>query len=498
MHLPVVTPAQMAAADRATISAGTSGLDLMERAGSACTRAAVRLAGGVGGRRFVVVAGPGNNGGDGWVVARQLHDAGAAVRCILVGDADSVSDDARTNLDRLRTRPVPVDAWGGRFGAADVVVDAVFGTGMRGGLGGDSAAAAAAVNASGARVLAVDIPSGVDGTTGAVGGAAFAADHTVAIEAIKFGHVLDPGARLCGTVEVAHIGIALGEEAAALADPASAIASVPVRAVDAHKWAAGAVLVLGGSAGMAGAPALVSAAAFGAGAGLVVAGVPACVQPTVAALARELMTAPLPEADGALAVSAMDVVASRFALGRFGAVAVGPGLGRGPGTAAFVAAALATIPGPLVLDADGLNNAKPALLRARQAPTVLTPHEGEFTRLGGDLDAGSHRVAAVVEAATDWGCTVLLKGPATVVATPGRTPVVCRSGGPELATAGSGDVLTGIVAAYIARGADPHDAAVAAACVHGRAGALAGSEDRHPVAGDIADRIGAAEAEARA
>lgn len=488
----------MAAADRATISAGTPGLELMERAGSACTRAAVRLAGGVGGRRFVVLAGPGNNGGDGWVVARRLYDAGAAVRCVLVGDLDGVSGDARTNLDRLRTRPVPVDTWGGRLGPADVVIDAVFGTGFRSGLGGDPAAAAAAVNASGARVLAVDIPSGVDGTTAAVDTVAFVADHTVAIESLKFGHVLDPGARLCGVVEVAQVGIPVVDVAARLADPADAIAAVPLRSPDTYKWAAGAVLVLGGSSGMAGAPALVAAAAFAAGAGLVVAGVPACVQPTVAATARELMTAPLPDQGGAMAAAAMADVDRRFSLDRFGAAAVGPGLGHGSGTAAFVADAIATVPGALVLDADGLNNAKPASLRERTAPTVLTPHVGEFARLGGDVDAGAHHVTAVVDAAADWGCTVLLKGPATVVATPGRVPVVCRTGGPELATAGSGDVLTGVVAAFLARGAEPHEAAVAAACVHGRAGALAAGGGHHVVAGDVAAHLGAAEAEARA
>lgn len=487
----------MAAADRAAITAGTPGIDLMERAGAACTRAAVGLGGGIGGRRYLVVAGPGNNGGDGWVIARHLYDAGAAVRCILVGDAAAVRGDARVNRERLARRPVPVEPWRGALPPADVVVDALFGTGLRGGLDGAAAELAAAVNRSEAAVVAVDIPSGVDGTTGAVAGEAFIADRTVAVESLKFGHVLDPGARYCGTIEVAGIGIALDDVAAAFADPGAAIEAVPLREPGTNKWSVGAVLVLGGSAGMGGAPSLVSGAALRAGAGLVVAGVPRCEQPTVAASARELMTVGLPDSDGHMAASAMDAVAHRFPPARFGAVALGPGLGRGGGTAQFVAAALDSVAVPLVLDADGLNNAKPADLRARAAPMVLTPHEGEFARLGGDLGAGSHRVAAVIDAASDWGATVLLKGPATVVATPGRTPVVCRTGGPELATAGSGDVLTGLVAAYIARGADPHDAAVAAACVHGRAGALAADATPHVVAGDVAARLGDAEAEAR-
>lgn len=497
MHLPVLTPAQMAAADRATIEAGTPGIELMERAGAACTRAAVRLAGGVGGCRFLVVAGPGNNGGDGWVVARHLYDAGAAVRCILVGDVDAIRGDARVNLERLSQRPVPVDPWRGVLPPADVVVDAVFGTGMRGGLTGGAAEVAAAVNRSAATVLAVDIPSGVDGTTAAVDGEVFVADHTVAIESLKFGHVLEPGARCCGTVEVAGVGIALGATAATFADPETAIAAVPLRDPGANKWSVGAVLVLGGSAGMAGAVSLVSAAAFGAGAGLVVAGVPECVQPTVAASAREHMVVGLPAAGGVVAASALAEMERRFAPARFGAVALGPGLGRGGGTRQFVAGALERVPGPLVLDADGLNNAKPAELRARDSQTVLTPHDGEFARLGGEIGAGSHRVADVVDAASDWGATVLLKGPTTVVATPGRHPVLCRSGGPELATAGSGDVLTGVVAAYMARGAHPHDAAVAAACIHGRAGALAAGAGNAIVSGDVAAQVGAAEAEVR-
>jgi len=487
----------MGAADRATIEAGTPGLVLMERAGAACTRAGIALAGGVGGRAFTVLAGPGNNGGDGFVVARRLYDAGASVEVLLVGDARRIGGDALVNLERLRTRPVPVRQWSGAVGDADVVVDALFGTGFRGALDGDAAAAAQEVGASSARVMAVDIPSGVDGLTGAVEGTVLTADVTVAIQSLKLGHVLDPGARSCGTVEVCDIGIGTADRAAEMADLGTAVAAVPLRSPDANKWSAGAVMVLGGSAAMAGAPGIVADAALRAGAGLVVAGVPATVAPVVASYRREVMTVALPQDDGRLTAAAMAEADSSFALGRFGAVAIGPGLARGSTVTEFVGSALQVVPCPVVLDADGLNAVSAAVLRERADGLVVTPHEGEFARLGGDLGAAAHRVDAVARAAEDWGCTVLLKGPATVVASPGRVPTVCRYGGAELATAGSGDALTGVLAAYPARGADLHEAAVAAACVHARAGALAAADGRNVVAGDIAGFFGAVEAGAR-
>lgn len=504
---PVLTPQQMADADAATIAAGTPGAVLMERAGAACTTAVLRRAGGIVGRRFVVVAGGGNNGGDGWVVARRLRRAGASVRTVFAGDVarlDAVRGDAAGALAAWRAAGGHAECWDGTLPGADVVIDAVFGTGFRGAAEGTAASvidAVRAARAAGATVVSLDIPSGVDGATGAVDGPAVTADVTVAIQARKCAHVLEPGACHAGAVEVVDIGIdttVVGPPAAVLADPRAAVAAVPPRAPDAHKWSAGAVCVLGGSVGMSGAPRLAAHAAARAGAGLVVAAVPAAVRTEVASGFAELMTVGCDTMDAA-------TVAHLPRRDRFSAFAVGPGLGAAaPGTdpAALVAALVDAVDVPVVLDADALNALGvegAASLLGRRAPVVCTPHDGEFARLtGAAADApGASRIDTTRDAARRWGVTVVRKGPATVVASPDGEVTVCRSGGAELATAGSGDTLTGVIAAFAARGAAPCAAAVAAVCVHGRAGALAAADGRWVLASDLHDHLGTAERELR-
>jgi hydroxyethylthiazole kinase-like uncharacterized protein yjeF len=505
---PVLTPRQMADADAATIAAGTPGAVLMERAGAACTTALLRRTGGVTGRRFVVVAGGGNNGGDGWVVARRLRRMGAAVRTVFAGDParlDAVRGDAAGALATWRAAGGHPECWNGALPDADVVVDAVFGTGFHGAADGTPAAvidAVCAARAAGATVVSLDIPSGVDGATGAVDGPAVTADLTVAIQACKCAHVLDPGAGHAGDVEVVDIGIdttVVGPPAAELADPHAAVAAVPPRAHDAHKWSAGAVCVIGGSVGMSGAPQLTAHAAARAGAGLVVAVVPDAVRTEVAGAFAELMTVGCDTIDAA-------TVAHLPRRDRFAAFAVGPGLGPagdGADPAALVRSLLDAVDVPVVLDADALNALGAdgvATLGGHRAPVICTPHDGEFAR----LDAGSaddtvrSRIDVTRDAARRWGVTLVRKGPATVVASPHGGVTVCRSGGPELATAGSGDTLTGVIAAYAARGATPHAAAVAAVCVHGRAGAAAAADGRWVLASDLHDHLGAVERELRA
>ncbi len=486
----------MAEADAATIAAGTPGELLMERAGRACLLEAVRLAGGIGGKRFVVLAGPGNNGGDGFVIARLLAHQRAWVRCYFVGDVEKVSGDAALNLERLRRAGLEPRPFEGDFEAADVVIDAIFGTGFKGALEGEAAVAAIAINRSNARVLAVDIPSGVNGTSGEIEGTAVRADKTVAIQAIKPGLLLEPGSELAGDVVCKDIGIDTPRDItdAYVADPALAVTSLPMREPNTHKWAVGSVLVIAGSVGMSGAPAMVSLAAFKAGAGLVVCATPGEVQPLVAEEMPELMTIPLASDDGKLTATALDEIEM---VKRFGCVALGPGIGRSHAVDELVHRALVEIEQPLVLDADGLNAISGDALRERTAPTVITPHDGEFARLGGDLTAGENRIAVAKNCADDWGVTLLLKGSTTIVATPGRSPKVCTMGGPELATAGSGDTLTGTIAAFVARGVEPHDAAVAAACVHQMAGKLAASAGEWITATDVGRELGFAEFELR-
>lgn len=465
----------------------------MERAGSSCHREAVALAGGVYGRRFCVIAGPGNNGGDGFVVARLLRRAGALVRCVLAADSSArgrISGDAALNLVRMEAVGVPLEDFTGHLPTCDVVIDAVFGTGFAGAAHGVAGEVMSAIPA-GAVVLSVDIPSGVDGSTGMVTGPAVRADVTVAIQALKVGHVLEPGAGRSGRLVVADIGIEVDEVDASLSDPHEAVGGLPERDRLAHKWSAGSVLVLGGSPGMGGAPTLSSLAAARSGAGLVSACVPQPVQSQVAGAVPEVMVVPLPcDEVGRLTEASFEHVPRPQ---RFDSLAVGPGLGRSEGVSRFVRKAMRELSQPMVLDADGLNAVCGEDLRARAGPTVITPHGGEFARLCGDLAEQDSRIAAAALAAAQWDVTVLLKGPSTIVASPGRRPVVCRGGGAELATAGTGDTLTGIVAAFLARGAGPHEAAVAAVAVHAEAGRLAAADGRWVSAIDLHEFLGTAE-----
>ncbi|MFI5047659.1 MAG: NAD(P)H-hydrate dehydratase [Acidimicrobiia bacterium] len=455
----ILTPAAMAEADARTIAAGTPVDVLMERAGRAVAWASRRLVGGCYGRRAVVVCGKGNNGGDGLVAARVLRGWGMRVETVeLAGPVE------RAVVARAIAR-------------ADLVIDAMYGTGFRGALDGDAAWLAGEIGASPAVVIAVDIPSGIDGATGAASGAAVAADLTVTFAARKPGVVFEPGRSLSGAVEVADIGISVDDDlvGAVSLDRVDVLELVPPRSAVAHKWAA-AVMVVGGSGGMTGAPMLASDAAMRAGSGMVVCGLPGDDAAQRAA-GGVVITRALPALDdGALAVDAVDAVLSQ--LERFRVLALGPGLGRHPDTQRAVRELLAHTEIPIVLDADGLNalDGRVHLLANRAeggAVTVVTPHDGEYRRLTG-ADVGADRVAAARSLADRSNAVVLLKGPTTVVAAPGVDPVYLNPTGTQLlATAGTGDVLTGVVAAFIARGAALPEAAAAAAWAHGRAAELA-------------------------
>jgi NAD(P)H-hydrate epimerase len=450
----VVTPEEMARADQRTIESGTAASVLMHRAGRAVAWETRRVAGGCYGKRAVVVCGKGNNGGDGLVTADALARWG--MRPFVVELASGVD---RPALARALAR-------------ADVVVDAMYGTGFRGALEGDAAWCADEIGARGVPVVAVDIPSGVDGLTGAVQGTAVHATTTVTFAARKTGLVFEPGRAHAGRVTVADIGIEVSGDdpgAVTMFEAADVAAALPARRPDAHKWMAG-VLVVGGSGGMTGAPMFVSHAAMRAGAGIVWCGLPGEGAARDAS-GSEVITRVLPVTpDGALAPEARDAVLAILA--RFKALALGPGLGADPAIGSTVFALVAEARVPMVLDADGLNalNGELRQLRGRDtlgAPTVLTPHEGEYARLAGE-PVGDDRVAAARRLAERSACVVLLKGPGTVVADPSGRVVVNPTGNAALATAGSGDVLTGIVAAFLARGMPAFDAAACAAWVHGR------------------------------
>ena len=467
---PVLTPAEMGEADRRTIAAGTPVDVLMERAGRAVAWTVRREMGGTYGRRAVVVCGKGNNGGDGHVAARALREWGVRVDVFtLDGGVD------RQLCERALLR-------------ADAFVDAMFGTGFRGALDGDAAWVARAVDAVLGPCVAIDIPSGVNGQTGAVEGEAVHASHTVTFSALKPGLVFQPGAGHAGEVEVADIGIDLGDPSVFVPELLDLALALPERAPDAHKWLSGA-LVVGGSGGMTGAPSFVSHAAMRAGAGIVWCGVPG-EEAAARASGTEVITKALPSTpDGALDEPAAAEVLK--AADRFRALVLGPGLGRDDRTAAAVRRIVAEAPVPLVLDADGLNALAGDVgpLRARSAPTVLTPHAGEYVHLAGEK-VGTDRLSAARRLAERANAVVLLKGPGEVIADGATRAAINTTGGPWLATGGTGDVLSGIIGGFLARGAEPFWAAAAGAFTHGRAADVAGHTGL--VAGDLIAALPAA------
>jgi len=457
---PILTPVEMAEADRRTIEAGTPVEVLMDRAGHAVAWAVRQRLGGIYGKRAVVVCGKGNNGGDGLVVARVLEGWGVGVDVFELEHGMAQSDFERA------------------VGRADVLIDGMFGTGFRGSLEGD--AALVARHSGSIPTVAIDIPSGVDGSTGAVSGDAVRALATVAFAAVKPGVCFEPGRSLAGEVTVAEIGIDVGRPHLGLTEHDDVRVWIGAQDAVTNKWKSG-LLVIGGSGGMTGAPMMVSHAAMRTGAGIVWCGVPG--QDTAAAASgTEVITKAMPAtSDGALSGVPDDL---RQAFGRFTAAAVGPGLGTAGDTATVVHELVRTIPVAMVLDADGLNAfaGRPEALRERPAATVLTPHEGEYARLMGEA-VGDDRVAAARKLADSTGCIALLKGPGTVIAAPDGKAAVNPVDGPWLGTAGSGDVLTGIIGGLLAKGLDAFDAAAAGAFLHGRAADVAGHTGL--VAGDL-------------
>ncbi|GAC1314810.1 MAG: NAD(P)H-hydrate dehydratase [Acidimicrobiales bacterium] len=434
---PVVTVAEMRAADA---DAPVPAAILIDRAGRAVANRAMQIVGGAYGTRIVVVAGKGNNGADGRAAARVLTSRGARVAIVEPG-AD-----------------VPA--------GADLVIDGAFGTGFRGSYRAPTTAAP---------VLAIDIASGVDGDTGAAGDGAVTAAATVTMAARKPGLLLGDGPARSGAVTVADIGLPVAARAHLVED--CDLGWIPARARDTHKWTR-AVWVVAGSPGMRGAPALCVRAAQRAGAGMVRVGSPG------------LLASEHPAGE-AVAVGLADCGWEDTVLGeldRFRALVVGPGLGRADATATAVRRLVERAGLPVVVDADGLHAlGQPGALRAAgEAPVVLTPHDGEFTRLAGHAP-GPDRIAAGRALAARTGAVVLLKGPTTVVAEPDGRVLLAAAGDARLATAGTGDVLAGVVGAFLAAGVPAFEAAALAAHVHGRAAARGRRVGL--VAGDLPDLL---------
>ena len=470
-------PERMRATDAWAIEErGIPGIELMERAGRGLADLVAEV---VPSGTIAVACGKGNNGGDGYVAARLLREGGRDVRVLAVARVEELRGDARASAERVSDIE-PFDAR--RLEGCAGAVDALLGTGFSGVPHGPVAEAIAALNAAGAVVVAADVASGVDAASGMVEGDAVRAAATATFAAAKPGLWIDPGKSRTGAVRVVDIGIPPGapvpEPDVGLIEDAPLLAALPSRAAGWTKFTSGHVLVAGGSRGLTGAPSLAAEAAQRAGAGYVTACVPASLQTIFEIRLLEVMTRGLPDDDGAHTAAGVDAVLELAQRG--GALVVGPGIGRTDGAFAFARELLARAEVPVVLDADGLNAHAGDLgaLATRPAPTILTPHEGELARL---LDTDSDAVKArrlehVRAAAAAAQAIVLLKGDDTLVAEPGGLVAVSPGATGALATAGTGDVLSGVIAAVLSRGLDPFMAACAGVRLHARAGIRAAHE----------------------
>lgn len=489
--MKVSTAAEMREIDRRAIQEfGIPGAALMENAGGEVARKVAGIVGPLTDKLVCIFTGKGNNGGDGFVAARHLTGRGARVKVFLLGAAEGVTGDARIHLDVWRNMGGDIieineerDWDKAKFAVAfaDCLVDALLGTGFHGETGGHLAEAINIMNTGKKPVVAVDIPSGIDADTGQARGAAVRASHTVTFALSKPGLLLHPGASHAGEITVADIGMPAGlllaEEIRQNAITAGVVKGMfPRRPPEAHKGLNGRVAIVAGSTGLTGAAALAAQAAVRTGAGLVTLGVAASLYPLLAVKLTEVMAKPLPETEsGVIGLAAADSIAELTSA--CDVLAIGPGLGQAADTQAMVRKIVREAKCPLVIDADALNALAgyTDILQESEALAVLTPHPGEMARLTGLSVAAINgdRIAAARAAAARWGAIVVLKGAGTVVAFPDEEVYINTTGNAGLATGGTGDVLTGVIAALIAQGLSSHDAAVAGAYLQGLAGDIA-------------------------
>jgi len=506
----VATPDQMREADRITIAGGFEGRRLMERAGEGATAFIHEWMDDLGQEVAHVFCGKGSNGGDGFVVARLLAERGIEVRTFVTADLSEIGGDARAALDDLLATGAEVTtlrttddvaALESVIDRADVVVDALLGTGFEGTLRDPIAALVTFLDGAPVDRIALDIPSGVNGRTGAVEGPAVHADATVTFALPKVGLLLHPGRSHAGEIHVVDIGIraetldevgvrqrvATGEDLHSL---------LPRRAPDAHKGDAGRVWIVGGSPGLTGAVTLTATAALRSGAGLVTALVPGRVHDVMETKLTEAMTLPLGDHDTpTLEEAHVEHLLTRLRKDGVNALAVGPGLSSSEGAFAGARAIVRVASVPTVVDADGLNAfaGRAAELRECAGPRILTPHPGGAARLldGVVADVRSDVVAAARALQRRTGATVVLKGAPSVVVGPSDELVIGSTGNPGMATGGTGDVLTGVIVALLAQGMDPEDAAALGVHLHGLAGDIVAARSTvwGLVAGDLVDAL---------
>jgi len=505
--MKLVTSAQMRAVDHEAIeNQGLPGPELMENAGRGTAEGILEnLIENPDETTAVIFCGKGNNGGDGYVVGRYLHQAGVNVVVFYIGPPDKMSPDARLNYDRAKQLgldtfeiktvedlPEELDC--------DIIVDAIFGTGFEGAPRGLTKDLIEYINWQDAHIVAVDMPSGLNADNGQHEGAVVAADYTFTMCLPKYGLYLSPGRELSGTVETVSIGVPdeivekfdLKNE---LITPEYVIETMPERAPDAHKGDFGKLFILAGSTGLTGAAAMAGESAARSGAGLVKVGCPRTTQPVLAMKLTEVMTVPLPDVakKGALALRGLGEI--RKYIGDHDALVIGPGIGRHRETFELVRRLLEKLDRPALIDADGLNAlaGHTEYIKNCPAPLVLTPHPGEFKNLTGIAvpDDYCEKADLIREVAADLGVVLVLKGSPTIVGAPDGLCYFNQTGNSGMASGGSGDVLSGMIGSFLAQGLEPLGAALCGVFLHGLAGDLAAEEltERALMAGDIIDYL---------
>ena len=490
----LLTAQEMQNLDRIAINdLGIPGTVLMENAGIQIIREIKEMIGDPAGKTITIFAGKGNNGGDGFVVARHLLNAGAEVKVLMFADIKDITGDAKINLNILQSmghnvhpvvNPNSLNIVKLSMLYTDLVIDAIFGTGFKGTVPDHVGKIIDIINVSGKPVIAVDIPSGLEADTGHVHGPCIKSACTVTFAQAKIGLVIKDGPEYCGHLKVVDISIPphLVKTLPVkrfMTTPEIVRSYIPRRKAAGHKGSYGKVLVVGGSEGLSGAAALTGMAALRAGAGLVTLAVPAGIHSLMEVKLTEVMTKPLPET-GEITISSDAAAVVLEMLDTADVLALGPGLSTNESTVEFVREIVPQVEKPLVIDADGLNalaGSKGIMESFRTIP-VLTPHPGEMARLLGikTEDVQNNRVEVAQDAAAKWNAVVVLKGFRTLIAGPEGTLYVNPTGNSGMASGGTGDVLTGIIAGFLGQGLTPLEAAVTGAYLHGKAGDLAAGE----------------------
>ena len=495
--MKVVSPSTMREMDRTAIERfKVPGVVLMEHAGTKVAQVVQIICNGMGScasKKVAIFCGKGNNGGDGFVAARHLANLGFETTVFLLADPDSITGDAAVNLEIIKNMGIPIKIIKEGCNLSEVaksakessvLVDAIFGTGLKGDIKGIAKEVIDLINNLKIPVVAVDIPSGVCGSTGRILGVAVKAHKTVTFALPKVGLLLYPGAEYVGELITADIGmpselIESVDAEAELLDASWIMGCFRPFPQDAHKGSFGRVFIIAGSVGMTGAAALSATAAVRGGAGLVTIGIPESLNDILEVKVTEAMTLPLPETPArSIGPAALDK-ALDFAK-KCDAVVLGPGLSTHDGTKEFVKRFISECSVPMVLDADGINTIAecPEILENAKGPVVITPHPGEMARLlsASVPEIQADRIGAVKVAAKKFGCTAVLKGARTLIATSDGKLMINPTGNAGMATGGSGDVLSGMIGAFLARGMKPHEAAAAGVYLHGLAGDLAAEE----------------------